>query len=176
VRVGVFCGSSLGNDERYTAAAVAMGAAIADAGYGLVYGGGTVGLMGIVADAALAGGSEVIGVLPDGLFSSEVAHPGLTALHEVPSLAERKLLMAELSDVFVALPGGYGTLDELFEMVTWTQLGVHDKPSGLFAVGSFWNELLAFLDGVVAAGFIRQPLLAVDDDPARLLSRLFDVG
>ena len=172
MRVAVFCGSSAGNDERYAAAATAMGHAIADAGLGLVYGGGSVGLMGVVADAAVARGVEVIGVLPQGLFASEVAHPGLTALHEVPSLAERKLLMAELSDAFVALTGGYGTLDELFEMVTWTQLGVHDKPCGLLAVDTFWDGLLAFLDGVASAGFVRHPLLAVEADPARLLDRL----
>jgi uncharacterized protein (TIGR00730 family) len=150
-----------------------MGRAVAEAGHDLVYGGGTVGLMGVIADAALAAGAEVIGVIPEGLFSSEVAHPGLTELHEVASLAERKLLMAELSDGFVALPGGYGTLDELFEMVTWTQLGVHDKPCGLLAVGTFWDGLLAFLDGVAAEGFVRRPLLTVDDDPAQLLGRLF---
>jgi uncharacterized protein (TIGR00730 family) len=172
VRVGVFCGSSPGNDERYTAAALAMGLAIAEAGHGLVYGGGSVGLMGVVADAAIAGGAEVIGVIPEGLFASEVAHPNLAALHEVPSLAERKLLMAELSDAFVALPGGYGTLDELFEMITWTQLGVHDKPCGLLTVDTFWDRLVEFLDGATAAGFIPRPLLTLDADPGRLLDRL----
>jgi uncharacterized protein (TIGR00730 family) len=172
--VCVFCGSSPGNDDIYTAAALAMGLAVAEAGHGLVYGGGSVGLMGVVADAAIAGGAEVIGVIPRGLFSREVAHPDLTALHEVPSLADRKVLMAELSDAFIALPGGYGTLDELFEMITWTQLGIHDKPSGLLEVGDFWSGLTSFLDGVTAAGFVRQPLLSVDDDPVRLLGRLLD--
>jgi hypothetical protein len=130
--------------------------------------------MGVVADAALAGGAEVIGVIPEGLFAAEVAHPGLATLHEVPSLADRKLLMAELSDVFIALPGGYGTLDELFEMITWTQLGVHDKPCGLLAVDGFFDGLVAFLDDAYDAGFIPRPLLTVDSDPGRLLERVLD--
>lgn len=174
MRVCVFCGSTSGNDDAYTAAALSMGLAVAEAGHGLVYGGGTVGLMGVLADAALAAGAEVIGVIPEGLFAREVAHPDLTDLHEVPSLADRKLLMAELSDAFIALPGGYGTLDELFEMITWTQLGVHDKPCGLLEVDGYWNGLVSFLDGAVTAGFIRRSLLTVDDDPARLLGRLLD--
>jgi uncharacterized protein (TIGR00730 family) len=174
VRVCVFCGSSPGNDDAYTAAALAMGLAVAEAGCDLVYGGGSVGLMGVVADAAIAGGAEVIGVIPEGLFAREMARPDLTALHEVPSLADRKLLMAELSDAFIALPGGYGTLDELFEMITWTQLGVHDKPCGLLSVGDYWDGLVGFLDGAVTAGFIPRPLLVVDDDPGRLLDQLLD--
>jgi uncharacterized protein (TIGR00730 family) len=174
VRVCVFCGSNPGNDDAYTAAALAMGLAVAEAGHGLVYGGGSVGLMGVVADAAIAGGADVIGVIPEGLFAREMARSDLTALHEVPSLADRKLLMSELSDAFVALPGGYGTLDELFEMVTWTQLGVHDKPCGLLGVGDFWDGLVSFLDRAATAGFIPRPLLTVDDDPARLLGRLLD--
>ena len=171
-RVCVFCGSRDGTDPRYAAAAVSMGVAIAEAGLGLVYGGGSVGLMGIVADAALAAGGEVIGVIPDGLFSREIAHTGLTELHAVPSLTARKALMADLSDAFVALPGGYGTLDELFEMVTWTQLGIHAKPSGLLEVDGFWADLLRFLDHVTEAGFVKHPLLTVDDDPATLLRSL----
>ena len=172
MRVGVFCGSSPGNNDRYTEAALAMGRAVAAAGHGLVYGGGTVGLMGVVADAALASGAEVIGVIPEGLFATEVAHAGLSDLYEVPSLADRKLLMAELSDGFVALPGGYGTLDELFEMVTWTQLRVHDKPCGLLEVDDFFDGLVRFLDDAAGAGFIPRPLLTVDDDAARLLDRI----
>jgi hypothetical protein len=171
-RVCVFCGSRDGNDSRFAAAAVEMGIAIAEAGLGVVYGGGSVGWMGIVADAALGAGGEVIGVIPDGLFSREIAHTGLTELHAVPSLTARKALMAELSDAFIALPGGYGTLDELFEMITWTQLGIHDKPSGLLDVAGFFGDLLRFLDHVTEVGFVKRPLVVVDDDPASLLRSL----
>ena len=172
MRVGVFCGSASGSDPRFTAHAVAMGTAIATAGHGLVYGGGSVGLMGVVADAALAAGGEVIGVIPGGLFSEEIAHPALTELHTVATLAERKALMAELSGAFVALPGGYGTLDELFEMVTWTQLGVHQKRCGLLNAEGFFDGLLRFLDHALATGFVRRPLLAVDDDAGSLVDQL----
>jgi uncharacterized protein (TIGR00730 family) len=170
-RVAVFCGSSTGADERYASAALALADALATRGHGLVYGGASVGLMGVLADAALAAGVEVIGVIPEGLFDREIAHRGLTELHAVPSLAERKALMAELADAFVALPGGYGTLDELFEMVTWTQLGVHAKPVGLLEVGDFWAPLRAFLAGAQAAGFVRRRLVDHDTDAGALLDR-----
>jgi uncharacterized protein (TIGR00730 family) len=171
-RVAVFCGSRSGADERYAAAALALADALAARGLGLVYGGASVGLMGILADAALAAGVEVIGVIPDGLFDREIAHLGLTELHAVPSLAERKALMAERADAFVALPGGYGTLDEVFEMVTWAQLGVHAKRCGLLEVGQFWAPLRTFLDGAEGAGFVRRSLLDLDTDPGALLDRL----
>ena len=171
-RLCVFCGSRDGNDPRFTDAAIRMGTAIAEAGVGLVYGGGCVGLMGGVADAALAADGEVIGVIPDGLFSREIAHPGLTELHTVPSLTARKSLMAELSDAFVALPGGYGTLDELFEMVTWAQLGIHAKPCGLLDVAGFWTHLLGFVDHLQATGFVSESRLIVDTEPASLIRSL----
>ncbi|MCU1378008.1 MAG: hypothetical protein JWN29_991 [Acidimicrobiales bacterium] len=174
-RICVYCGSNPGNDERYAEATVALAGAIVAAGCGLVYGGAAVGLMGLVADSVLAAGGEVIGVIPRHLVAAEIAHGGLTELHEVDTMTERKTLMADLSDAFVALPGGYGTLDELFEVLTWSQLGIHAKPAGLLEVGSFWNGLTGFLDHAVAEGFIRpahRTMLLVDDDPARLLTRL----
>jgi len=177
LRVCVFCGSSDGADPAYGRAAVAVGAAIARRGWTLVYGGAQVGLMGMVADAALEWGGEVVGVIPHGLFRDEVAHTGLTELVEVDGMLERKALMAERSDAFVALPGGMGTLDELFEMLTWSQLGLHPhpKPSGLLEVDGFWGDLVAFLDRAAADGFIRarhRALLHVADDVDALLDHL----
>ena len=176
-RVAVYCGSSPGNDERYAAATVDLAQAIVAAGCGLVYGGASVGLMGLVADTVLGAGGDVIGVMPGHLVAAEIAHPGLTELHEVPTMLERKTLMADLSDAFVALPGGYGTLDELFEVLTWSQLGIHAKPTGLLEVAGFWSGLTGFLDHATAEGFIKpahRSMLLVDDDPARLLVRLQD--
>jgi hypothetical protein len=132
-----------------------LGKAIAEAGLGLVYGGANVGLMGAVADAALASGAEVIGVLPDVLAGKEIAHGGLTALEMVPTMHERKARMAELADAFLVLPGGYGTLDELMEAVTWAQLGLHAKPCILINTEGYWNGLLKFLDSTVDAGFLK---------------------
>ena len=132
-----------------------LGKAIGAAGLGLVYGGANVGLMGAVADAALAAGAEVIGVLPQVLAGKEIAHVGLTALEMVPTMHERKARMAELADAFLVLPGGYGTLDELMEAVTWAQLGLHAKPCILINTAGYWNGLLAFLDSTVTAGFLR---------------------
>lgn len=169
--VGVFCGSSPGRPADQVAT-VAFAEALVAAGHGLVYGGSSVGLMGVLADAVLAAGGAVVGVIPTGLWADEIAHPGLTELHGVGSLAARKALMAERSDAFVALPGGYGTLDELFEMITWTQLRLHDKPCGLLQVDGFWRDLERFLDGAAAAGFIRRRLLVSDEDPAALLAQL----
>jgi hypothetical protein len=154
-RVAVYCGSADGNDPAYLAEARALGAAIAAAGLGLVYGGAGVGLMGAVADAALAGGAEVIGVLPDVLAGKEIAHPGLTRLELVSTMHERKARMAALADAFLILPGGYGTLEELLEVVTWAQLRLHAKACILINTAGYWDGLLAFLDTAVAAGFLK---------------------
>lgn len=154
-RVCVFCGSRVGRDPAFRAAAAAVGQAIARRGLGLVYGGGSVGLMGAMADAALAAGGEVVGVIPRQLEEREIAHAGLSALHVVDSMHERKAKMADLADSFVALPGGLGTLEELFEAATWAQLGIHRKPIGLLDVGGYFASLVAFLDHAVSAGFLR---------------------
>jgi uncharacterized protein (TIGR00730 family) len=155
-RVAVYCGSADGNDPAYLAEARSLGAAIAAAGLGLVYGGASAGLMGAVADAALAGGAEVIGVLPDVLAGKEIAHPGLTRLELVSTMHERKARMAALADAFLILPGGYGTLEELLEVVTWAQLGLHAKPCILINTAGYWDGLLKFLDTAVAAGFLKR--------------------
>jgi len=154
-RVAVYCGSANGSHPAFRAEAAALGTAIGAAGLGLVYGGANVGLMGAVADAALAAGAEVIGVLPQVLAGKEIAHVGLTALEMVPTMHERKARMAELADAFLVLPGGYGTLDELMEAVTWAQLGLHAKPCILINTAGYWNGLLAFLDSIVTAGFLK---------------------
>jgi len=171
-RVCVYCGSSSGADPVYREAAEALGRALAEAGLGLVYGGASVGLMGAVADAALAAGGEVVGVIPQALVDREIAHPGLTELRVVGSMHERKALMVELGDAFAALPGGAGTLDELFETFTWAQLGIHAKPCALLEVDGYWRELNAFLDRAVAAGFLRadhrEKLLVAHDAPGLL--------
>ena len=152
-----------------------MGTLLASRGIGLVYGGGNVGLMGVIADAALAAGGEVIGVIPRALADKEVAHLGLTELRVVDSMHTRKAMMAELADGFVAMPGGVGTFEEFFEAVTWTQLGLHRKACGLLDVDGFYSSLEGFIDRAVAEGFIR-PLhrraIVVDGDPTRLLDRL----
>jgi len=174
-RVCVFCGSSTGTDPVYAEAARAMGAALAAGGVELVYGGGAVGLMGILADAVMAAGGRVTGVIPVGLFSREVRHDAVTELHEVASMHERKALMYELSDAFVALPGGLGTLDELFETLTWAQLGLHSKPVGLLDVDGYYDPLLAFLRHATDAGFVKErhlTMLLSDASPDALLSRL----
>lgn len=151
----IFTGSSSGKSPRYLEAAQGLGQTIAKRGMGVVYGGATIGLMGAVADACLEGGGEVVGVIPKALASLEVAHTGLTELHIVGSMHERKALMAERSDGFIALPGGLGTLDELFEIWTWAQLGEHQKPVALLNVEGFFEPLLAYLDHVVEEGFIK---------------------
>ena len=153
-RVAVYCGSGDGTNPAFRAEAAALGKAIAAAGLGLVYGGASIGLMGAVADAALAAGAEVTGVLPEVLAGKEIAHTGLTVLEMAPTMHERKARMAELADAFLILPGGYGTLDELMEVVTWAQLGMHAKPCILINTAGYWNGLLAFLDSTVAAGFV----------------------
>ncbi len=154
MRVAVFCGSSAGREPGHAAAAADFGRRLAEAGVGIVYGGAGVGLMGVLADAALAAGGEVIGVIPGGLFAAEVPHQGLTRLEIVGSMHERKAVMAGLADAFAALPGGLGTLDELFEILTWRQLGLHAKPVVLVDAGDFWDRLAALLDDLTAAGFV----------------------
>lgn len=174
-RVCVFCGSSSGADPAFASAAARFGALLASRGIGLVYGGGSVGLMGVLADAALRAGGHVIGVIPSALALKEVAHDGLPDLRIVATMHERKALMADLADAFVALPGGLGTLDELFETLTWAQLGIHRRPCGLLDVGGYYQPLLAFLDRAVDMRFLRREhrdLLLVDEDPERLLDRL----
>ena len=154
-RICVFSGSSPGAHPDYAAVTVELGRALAGAGLGVVYGGASVGLMGVLADAALAAGGEVAGVIPQSLVDREIAHPGLTELHVVGSMHERKALMAELSDGFIALPGGTGTLDELFEVYTWTQLGLQAKPLGLLDVRGYFAQLAAFLDHAVRSASSR---------------------
>jgi uncharacterized protein (TIGR00730 family) len=155
-RVAVYCGSADGTNPAFLAEAQALGKAIAAAGLGLVYGGASIGLMGAVADAALAGGSEVIGVLPEILAGSEIAHAGLTRLEVVKTMHERKARMVRLADAFLILPGGYGTLDELMEIITWKQLRLHAKPCILINTAHYWDGLLAFLDTTVGAGFLKR--------------------
>jgi uncharacterized protein (TIGR00730 family) len=151
----VFCGSSTPADRRYAAAARHLGGTLAHRGIDLVYGGGRVGLMGQLADAALTAGGRVVGVIPVGLFSREVGHTGLTELHEVPTMHERKQLMYDLADGFIALPGGLGTLEELAEVATWSQLGLHQKPVVLLDVDGFWDPLVAQLDRMVGTGLLK---------------------
>lgn len=173
--VCVYAGSSAGERPLFREAAAALGRTIAASGRRLVYGGGAVGLMEVVADAALDAGGEVIGVIPRALDEREIGHRGLTELRVVASMHERKMTMAELSDAFIALPGGVGTLEELIEVMTWTQLGFHDKPCALLDVAGYYRPLLGFLDHAVAEGFLRaehRALLLAGDDPAALLERL----
>jgi uncharacterized protein (TIGR00730 family) len=174
-RVCVFCGSFTGHRSVYRQGAETTGRRLADAGVAIVYGGGKVGLMGAVADAALAAGGTVIGVIPRRLAEREVAHGGLTELHVVSTMHERKTLMAELADAFIALPGGYGTFEEFWEAVTWTQLGIHRKPCGLLNIDRFFDPMLAQIDRAVAEGFItaaNRSLVIAEDDVDRLVAGL----
>jgi uncharacterized protein (TIGR00730 family) len=171
----VFCASSRGRDERLLGAAHDFGRLLAGRGQRLVYGGGRVGLMGALADGALAGGGEVVGVIPEAMVGCELAHSGIPDLRVVGSMHERKATMAELADAFVALPGGIGTLEELFEIWTWGQLGLHRKPCGLLDLDGYYTQLLAFLGHAEASGFIgaeTMRLLVVERDPERLLEEL----
>jgi uncharacterized protein (TIGR00730 family) len=171
-RVCVFCGSSMGISKAYLHEAKTLGARIAADGWGLVYGGTSIGLMGATAGAALAGGAEVIGVLPQTLQDREIAHTGLTHLHLVGSMHERKALMASLSDAFLALPGGYGTLDEFFEIVTWAQLRIHTKPCVLINTEGYYDGLLRFLEHSVEEGFVQaknRSLILVAEDSVHAL-------
>ena len=173
--VAVFCGSSFGNDQAYTEAATLTGHTLAERGIAVVYGGGHVGLMGTVADAALEAGGRVIGVIPRQLDDRELAHHGLTELHVVESMHERKAMMAELSDAFIALPGGAGTLEEIAEQWTWAQLTIHSKPCGFLDVAGFWSPMRQMLDGMVSAGFVRAEqsgIVSFSDDLDALLGML----
>ena len=172
--VCVFCGSSTGNDPAYAEAARTLGRTLAERGITLVYGGGHVGLMGVVADAALGAGGGVIGVMPRSLVDREIGHTNLTKLHVVRSMHERKAMMSELSGGFVALPGGNGTLEEFFEVLTWAQLGEHDKPCGLLNVAGYYDPLLAVFDQMVDRAFLKREhreLVLVEEDPSALLER-----
>lgn len=174
-RICVFCGSSVGLRPAFATAARELGGTLAERGLGVVFGGGKVGLMGVLADAALAAGGEAIGVIPEALVAREVGHNGLTRLHVVRSMHERKTLMADLADAFIALPGGYGTFEEFFEAVTWTQLGIHQKPCGLLNVDGYYDALLELLVGAVADGFIREAnrsLVLDAPDVSSLLAKL----
>ncbi|WP_139320451.1 TIGR00730 family Rossman fold protein [Saccharomonospora sp. CUA-673] len=172
-RICVFCGSSSGGDPVHTEAAAALGTLLAERGIGLVYGGGNVGLMGTVADAVLAAGGEVIGVIPEHLVRAEVAHHDVTELRIVEDMHERKATMASLSDAFLALPGGIGTLEELFEIWTWAQLGLHTKPVGVIDVDGYYSKLAEFVDHMVETGFLNTPsreIVRIDPDPEKLLA------
>ncbi|HSN85520.1 MAG TPA: TIGR00730 family Rossman fold protein [Thermoanaerobaculia bacterium] len=171
----VFCGSNPGASPDYARAAARMGALLAERGLTLIYGGGHVGLMGVLADAALKAGGRVIGVIPEALEAREVAHTGLTELRVVRSMHERKALMSELADGFIALPGGIGTMEEWFEVWTWGQLGIHPKPLGMLNVAGYYDHLLAFFDRMVADGFLPQAhrsMAIVGEDGGILLDRL----
>lgn len=174
-RLCVFCGSSIGSRDVYRDAAQALGTELARRSMGLVYGGGNVGLMGVIADAVLQGGGEVIGIIPDHLIAKEVEHRGLTDLRVVGTMHERKALMADLADGFVALPGGFGTYDEFCEVLTWAQLGLHQKPCGMLNVAGFFDSLLAMFDHATGEGFIRpshRAMLRVASQPNTLLDEM----
>lgn len=174
-RVCVFCGSSPGASATYGGAARTLGRLLAERDLTLVYGGGSVGLMGVLADAALASGGRVIGVIPDALATREVAHQRLTEMRVVPSMHARKALMAELSDAFVGLPGGFGTFEELLEIITWGQLGIHSKPVGVLNIAGYYEGLIRLVDHAISEGFIapgNRDLFLVADQPEALLDRL----
>jgi uncharacterized protein (TIGR00730 family) len=175
----IYCGSRPGESARYADAARSIGAEIGRRGWQLVYGGGRAGLMGVVADAALAAGASVIGVIPQTLMARELGHSGLTELHVVETMHERKMMMAERSDAFLALPGGIGTFEELFEVWSWRQLGYHDKPIGLLNVAGYYDTLLGFLQHSREQGFMSQQqldLLHVDSEPLPMLQRLGELS
>jgi uncharacterized protein (TIGR00730 family) len=171
----VFCGSAVGVRPEYAATARELGRRIAASGYGLLYGGASVGMMGAIADAALAAGGEVVGVIPDVIMDREIGHRGLTELHVVRTMHERKALLASRADAFVALPGGYGTMDEFMEIVTWAQLRIHAKPCVLVNVSGYYDGLLGFFDGAVREGFIwpqNRGLVQVARDAAETLEMI----
>lgn len=177
-KICVFTGSRRGAAPEYAAAAKQLGHDLAARGYALVYGGGNVGLMTVIADTMLALGGNVTGVIPSSLVSKEVAHRGLTELRVVGSMHERKALMAELSDGFIAMPGGIGTMEEFFEVLSWAQLGLHEKPCGLLNVSGYYDSLIEFLDQAAAADFIKpkhRALMLVDESPGGLLARFEQV-
>jgi uncharacterized protein (TIGR00730 family) len=173
--VAVYCGSNPGNDPACAQAAAALGQTLAERGLGLVYGGGHVGLMGVVADAVIGNGGQAHGIITEALQAKEIAHQGLSSLRVVKTMHERKAAMADAADAFVMLPGGFGTLDEFFEVVTWTQLGIHVKPCGVLNPAGFFDPLLTMIDGAVAGGFIRadhREMIVVDADAGRLVDGL----
>ena len=175
MRIAIYCGSSRGLDPIFSNAAAELARYLVHEGIGIVYGGGNVGLMGVIADAALAAGGEVIGVIPESLMAKELGHGGVSELRVVRSMHERKQLMVDLSDGFIALPGGFGTLDELFETLTWLQLGFHDKPVGLLNVSGFFDHLLTFLDHMSDTGFLKyehRASLLIETDPATLITAM----
>ena len=170
----VYCGSSPGKNPAYAQAASALAKELRARDIGLVFGGGAVGIMGVVADAMLEAGGEVVGVIPKALAKKEVAHYGLSKLHVVPSMHERKAMMADLADGFIALPGGWGTLEEIFEMLTWAQLGFHEKPCGLLNIEGYFDGLIGFLENSFEQQFVKdlyRPLLMTTDSPAVLLDQ-----
>lgn len=174
-RIAVYCGSATPADLVYIETARLVGRTLAEKGIGVVYGGGRLGLMGAVADSALAAGGEVIGVIPEALVGSEVAHKGCTELHVVPGMHERKRMFTDLSDGFLTLPGGVGTMDELWEAISWAQLGYHAKPVGLLNAAGFYDQLIAFNTHMISVGFIRDQhkgILIADDQLERLLTRM----
>lgn len=176
-RICVFCGSSTGVDGLYAEAARGLGRALVERGIGLVYGGGHVGLMGEISDSVLDAGGEAIGVMPKALVEREISHQGLTDLHVVDTMHERKTMMNDLSSGFIALPGGTGTLEEFFEVLTWAQLGIHDKPCGLLEVSGYWSHLLHLFDHMVDQRFLRpehRSLVLRASDPKTLLDQLRD--
>jgi uncharacterized protein (TIGR00730 family) len=173
--VCVYCGSSPGVNPAYAEAAKAFGRALVDADLGLVYGGGKVGLMGVIADTVMDAGGRAVGIIPELLVNKEVGHEGLSELHVVPDMHHRKKMMADLSDAFVALPGGAGTLEELFEVYTWAQLGYHHKPIAVLNIDGFYDPLIALLRHTVSEGFMRQTyfdMLQIDSDPVALIARI----
>ncbi len=177
-RIAVYCGSRTGNDAKHALAARALGEAFVSRGIGLVYGGGSIGLMGVIADSVLEAGGEAIGVIPAKLDALELGHRGLSEMMVVDGMHARKAKMAELSDAFIAMPGGYGTLDEIFEVTTWTQLQDHDKPVGFLNVDGYYDHLLAFIANTVDEGFVRRlhwEMLVAESDPTELLDRLASV-
>ena len=176
-KISVFCGSRSGNDPQFKNAAIELGKTLVKNNVGLVYGGGKIGLMGVLAEAVLQEGGEVTGVIPEFLEQKELAHPGINTLHVVKSMHERKELISDISDAFIALPGGLGTLDELFEIVTWAQLGLHNKPCGVLNVNGYYNDIINFLIHSVNNEFIQQEfvdMIKFEEKPQILLERFFN--
>lgn len=174
-RIAVYCGSATPADPVYIETARLVGRTLAEKGIGVVYGGGRLGLMGAVADSALEAGGEVIGVIPEALVGSEVAHKGCTELHVVPGMHERKRMFTDVSDGFLTIPGGVGTMDELWEAISWAQLGYHSKPVGLLNASGFYDQLIAFNEHMISVGFIREQhkgIMIADDDLDRLLTKM----
>ena len=174
-RICVFCGSKMGINPRFLETAIQLGRVLAERRLDLVYGGASIGLMGAVADSVMAGGGKVVGVIPEAMASKEVAHNGLTEMHVVSSMHERKSMMARLADAFVALPGGFGSFEELLEMITWAQLGIHQKPVGILNVSGYYDPLIQLFERAIEEDFIRpsnRQLFLVDQEPDRLIQTL----